>query len=179
VREEAGVSTGAIYTYFPNKEAMMRALLERARDDRRRQLDATGGAVDPALVLLEWAGAIFGAEGQHAARIDVNLWAEALRNPRVKKLATGALKDATKAVAAVVASRLPASGALRTLDRESIASVLIAFFLGLEVQTAVGMPLDGGEIVRVLSTLFSDYLPERARPKGRAVRRGRRGSTRS
>ena len=34
VREEAGVSTGAIYTYFPNKEALMGALLERARNDR-------------------------------------------------------------------------------------------------------------------------------------------------
>jgi AcrR family transcriptional regulator len=160
VREQAGVSTGAIYTYFPNKEAMMRAILERARDDRKRQLDGGGnGTVDPSVIMLGWASAVFTAQGQHAARVDVNLWAESLRNPRVQKLAHGALQDATSAVSAVVAARLPSSGAANSLEPASIAQVLIALFLGLEVQTAVGMRLEANEVLRVLGTLFVDYLP--------------------
>lgn len=167
IRKEAGVSTGAIYTYFSNKEAMMSAILERAREDRRGQLEATGTAgapVDPAVVLLRWVGEIFNAQGRHAARVDVNLWAEALRNRRVRRLAQGALGDATSAVAAVVAARLPASGPARSLDPEAVASVLVALFLGLEVQTAVGMRLDPSEVVRVLAAFFADYVPAGTRP---------------
>jgi AcrR family transcriptional regulator len=163
VKREARVSTGAIYTYFPNKEAMMRALLEAARDDRKKQLERATqvgtGAGGQALLLLEWAAAVFGPQGQHAARIDVNLWAEALRSARIGKLARGALQQATEVVSRVVAAQLQAKSATEAVDANAAASLLIAIFLGLEVQTAVGMKLDVGGIANVLATLFADFLP--------------------
>jgi AcrR family transcriptional regulator len=172
VRKEAGVSTGAIYTYFPNKESMVRAILERARQDRRRQLaaatSAEAGLVGPALVLLDWANAIFSAQGQHAARVDVNLWAEALRDPDIHRLAVGALREATSAVAKVVAPPLASSGMGSAVDPAAVAQVLIALFLGLEVQTAVGLRLDPAKIVQVLATLFAAYVPALAPPDPRA-----------
>lgn len=174
VREEAGVSTGAIYTYFPNKEAMIRALLEMARDERRRQLEAAmnaGADSTQAVVLLDWVNAIFSVQGRHAARVDVNLWAEALRNPSVKKLAQGALREATQAVSTVVASELASSGMAHPPDAASVASVLIALFLGLEVQTAVGMRLESGEVLRALALLFADYLSDGVEPKPPAAKR--------
>lgn len=160
VRKEAGVSTGAIYTYFPNKEAMMRAILDRARDERKRQLAAAAEDMRPdaALVLLQWALDVFSTQGRHAACVDVNLWAESLRNPGIRKLAQGALRDARSAVSAVVRSRL-SSVESSSLEPDSVAAVLIALFLGLEVQTAVGVRLEPNEVVRVLGTLFADYLP--------------------
>lgn len=183
VRKEARVSTGAIYTYFRNKEEMMRAILERARDDRKRRLESAiaeiGTSAGPPLVLLEWAGAIFDVHGQHAARVDVNLWAEALRNPRIKKLAQAALRDATSAVSAVVAPRLPFSGAAKSLDPASVASVLIALFLGLEVETAVGMRLEPTRVIRVLATLFADYLPRSSQPQMPPLERRRRARQRT
>ena len=175
VRKQAGVSTGAIYTYFPDKESMIRAILERARDDRRRQLEdvplGTEGSLARAFVLLEWVNAIFSRQGGHAARVDVNLWAEALRNERVKKIARGALHEATLAVSAVATPRSREAG----VDPNAVASVLIALFLGLEVQTAVGMPLQRDEVVRVLTSLFAEYLPgSRSAGKGDEQRRKRR-----
>jgi AcrR family transcriptional regulator len=171
VKKEARVSTGAIYTYFPNKETMIRAILERARDDRRRQLDGAGLERDrsaQALLLLDWVAGIFTDLGAHAARIDVNLWAESLRNKGVQQLSRRALRDAVLAVSTVVASRLPESPDA-SLDARSVAAVLIALFLGLEVETAVGVELDPGAIVRVLATLFGPYLAE-ARPAPPAKR---------
>ncbi len=163
VKRAAGVSTGAIYTYFPNKEAMMRALLEAARDDRKQQLErATRGGTKgkgQALLLLEWAAAVFGPRGQHAARIDVNLWAEALRSARVGKLARAALQEATDAVSRVVTAQLRAKGKGDAFDAGAAASLLIAVYLGIEVQTAVGMKLDAGEAAKVLTTVFADFLP--------------------
>jgi AcrR family transcriptional regulator len=163
VKKEAGVSTGAIYTYFPNKEAIIRALLEHAREERRRELEAAtqteGASHAEARVLFDWVTAIFGDEGRHRARVDVNLWAEALRSRRVRKLAQGALEEAARAVSTVVAARardvLDGAG----VRAESVAGVLIALFLGLEVQTAVGVRVDPGDVIRVLGALFSDYLP--------------------
>jgi AcrR family transcriptional regulator len=182
VKKEARVSTGAIYTYFPNKEAMIRAILERARDDRRRQLDAAGLERDrsaQALLLLDWVAGIFGEQGAHAARIDVNLWAESLRNKGVQQLAQRALRDAVLAVGTVVATRLPDASEGAPLDPSSVAAVLIALFLGLEVEAAVGVQLDSAAIIRVLATLFGPYLvdqrpPRPANGKGRARSRARR-----
>lgn len=173
VKKEARVSTGAIYTYFPNKEAMIRALLERARDDRRQKLDAAGLERDrtaQALLLLDWVARIFGEQGAHIARIDVNLWAESLRNKGVQQLAQRALRDAVLAVSTVVAPRMPSSGDDPPLDARSVAAVLIALFLGLEVETAVGVQLDPAAIIRVLTTLFGPYVAE-TRPSRPAKRR--------
>ncbi|HEX2675750.1 MAG TPA: TetR/AcrR family transcriptional regulator [Polyangiales bacterium] len=184
IKREAGVSTGAIYTYFPNKEAMMRALLEAARDDRKKQLERAtqGGAGEggQALLLLEWAAAVFGPQGLHAARIDVNLWSEALRNPRVGKLARAALQEATDSVSRVVAAQLRAKGTPDAFDADTAASLLIAVFLGIEVQTAVGMKLDASEAAKVLAAIFADFLPsgERAASAakpGAASKRATRG----
>jgi AcrR family transcriptional regulator len=162
VKKKAGVSTGAIYTYFPNKDAMMRALLEAARDDRKHQLEramAGGAEQGQALLLLQWAAAVFGPEGQHAARIDVNLWAEALRSARIGKLARTALQEATEVVSRVVAAQLKAKSSTEAVDANAAATLLIAIYLGLEVQTAVGMKLDVGGLANVLTTLFADFVP--------------------
>lgn len=187
VKREAGVSTGAIYTYFPNKEAMMRAMLEAARDDRKKQLERAtqGGAGEggQALLLLEWAAAVLGPQGQHAARIDVNLWSEGLRNARVGKLARAALQEATDAVSRVVTAQLRAKGTADAFDANTAASLLIAIFLGIEVQTAVGIKLDVSKAAKVLTTVFADFLPNAgqaardAKPtRGRRDAAGKRGA---
>jgi TetR/AcrR family transcriptional regulator, transcriptional repressor of aconitase len=195
VRREADVSTGAIYTYFANKEAIIRAILEQARRERGAQLGTStstststttatagaGDAVPQALVLLDWVRAIFGPQGRHAARVDVNLWAEAVRNPRVAKIAQTALDEAARAVRPVVAKRMPASasnGARSSTASEidAVAAVLIAIFLGLEVQVAVGLPLDANTIVRVLATLFGTQIerePKQQKARTRKVRMAR------
>src|SRR5687768_3276911 len=67
VRREAGVSTGAIYTYFPNKEAIIRAMLEDAQHTRRAQLDQAAEHAEASqserTVLLQWAERSFTEEG--------------------------------------------------------------------------------------------------------------------
>jgi len=169
VCKQAGVSTGAVYVYFPNKEAIVSAMLQEAQAKRRAQLEAAESGSDPAQVeqvLLEWARAIFTNEGQHASKIDVNLWAEAAGNPRVAKIAAAALAEATRTVREVVAARQPADGPLGELDPEAVASVLVAVFLGLEVQTAVGVSLGAAEVLRVLATLFSPLPAESRASRG-------------
>lgn len=187
VRREANVSTGAIYTYFANKEAIIRAMLEHARDERRKQLAgpssaattrARAGAASRAAdrearVLLDWARAIFSEQGRHAARVDVNLWAESLRSKRVAKIAHSALSEAVTAVSAVVAGGTRGARKTSARERDAVAAVLVAIFLGLEVQTAVGLALDSEAVVRVLGELFGNApaprgkRPARDRPRAK------------
>lgn len=161
VCKEAGVSTGAVYVYFPNKEAIVRAILQEAQALRQAQLraaDASRAAPhggEPERVLLQWVEAIFTSAGQDAARIDVNLWSEAVCNPRIAKIASAALSGAVGTVRDVIAARRPGSGPLRGLDPDAVAAVLVSVFLGLEVQTAVGLSIDGAEVLRVLTALVS------------------------
>jgi len=162
VKREAGVSTGAVYTYFRSKEAMMRALLEAARDGRKRRLERAArdgaGKGGQVRLLLDWAAAVAGPKGRHAARIDVNLWAEALSSPSIAKVARSALDEATRAVGHVVRAQLRARRATRTVDADAAASLIIALYLGLEVQNAVGIKLDVDGIAQVLDALFADLL---------------------
>lgn len=162
VKRQAGVSTGAIYTYFQSKEAMMRALLEAARDGRKRRLErATQGSAGEGgqvRLLLDWAAAAAGPKGRHAARVDVNLWAEALSNPSMGKLARSALEEATQALGHVVRAQLQATRTAQTVDADAAASLVIALYLGLEVQNAVGMKLDVDGMGKVLDTLLTDLL---------------------
>jgi AcrR family transcriptional regulator len=178
VRSEAGVSTGAIYTYFPNKEAIIRAMLEDAQLARRTQLGhASQAAGDRHLeraVLMQWAQRVFTEEGAHIARVDVNLWAEALRDPAVAELAKRALANATRTVAGAVDREMRrTSQAPPGIDPRNVASVLVAILLGLEVQAAVGVTLDSTGILRVLAELF----PTDPRRRG-ASRRAKRKSNR-
>jgi TetR/AcrR family transcriptional regulator, transcriptional repressor of aconitase len=170
VRREAGVSTGAIYTYFPNKEAIIRAMLEDAQLARRGQLEQAAHPAEARrlerAVLMQWAQRVFTDEGAHIARVDVNLWAEALRDPAVAELAKHALENATRTVAGVVDREMRrTSQAFPGIAPRDVASVLVAILLGLEVQAAIGVTLDSKGILRVLAELFP---PE---PRGRVSSR--------
>ncbi len=169
VRREAAVSTGAIYTYFRNKEAIIRALLQNAQRTRRAQLEDAARHADARkserAVLLQWAERPFTAEGAHLARLNVNLWAEALRDSAVAGLARQSLTNAAETVAEVVAREMVPRKAAGSSARD-LASVLVAIHLGLEVQRAVGVKLDARGILSVLEELF----PPRATPKQGASR---------
>jgi AcrR family transcriptional regulator len=163
---EAEVSTGAVYTYFPNKEAIVRALLQGAQAERQAALEAaTRDGVPRPEVLLEWARALFEPEGRHRARVDVNLWAEALRDRRIGKLAEGAVGGAREAIGATVARALAAAGpAGQGVQADAVSAVLVAIFLGLEIEVALGLPLRAADVLTVLAGLFAPYLGPAAAP---------------
>ena len=50
-------------------------------------------------------------------------------------------------------------GGAGAFDVNAAASLLIAVYLGLEVQVAVGMTLNAGDLAKVLATIFPDLLP--------------------
>jgi AcrR family transcriptional regulator len=179
VRRQAGVSTGAIYTYFPNKESIIRAIFEQAHRDRLADLSGAANSAEVGLaqahVLLDWLQGVFSERGQHFARVDANFWTEALRNPLVAQIARQALTDATQAVSTVVSERMGAQTLCTAITPQTVASILVSIFLGVEIQTVVGIPLDPNEIISVLSLLFARFLEPGSAPQPPQPTKGEEG----
>src|SRR5262249_47802265 len=86
---QSGLSAGAIYSYFPGKEDIIAAIAE-ARHARERALIASAAGGDGSATLSRLAQDFLGAlrepEERERRRVGVQLWAEALRDERIRDL---------------------------------------------------------------------------------------------
>jgi|SRR6266540_4373790 len=86
----AGLSVGAFYRYFPSKTDLIRAIAEETVGELLVELDAAAG-VEPAPPLAEAMRQVLDIaerriSGDQRARIAVQVWAEALRDPELGEL---------------------------------------------------------------------------------------------
>jgi AcrR family transcriptional regulator len=131
---EAGISMGALYTHFPSKAEVLRALAERSAQARRGALEGRDAA-GLRQALAELVDRERSDEGMAISRVDLQLLSfrgeeefasviEALRGNR----------DFSQAMAA-----LQAGGELRAdVDPDVAAATIEAFLMGLKVLTLMG-----------------------------------------
>lgn len=132
----AGLSAGAIYLYFENKEALLRAIGDRSREMNRRLVsDATAGADDP-IAALHVIGramlAIFSdPRFEESTRVNIELWPELLRNPSLAENLRADMAFWKEAVTSLL-ENAKAKGELRPdADARSLALLLISAWEGL------------------------------------------------
>ncbi|MEJ2228096.1 MAG: TetR/AcrR family transcriptional regulator [Alphaproteobacteria bacterium] len=80
---EAGISAGAFYVYFPSKEALITGLCEREKHQLSDQLAFLGEAPDFMQALATMADTYCLQQSHEKLRLQVEINAEALRNPAV------------------------------------------------------------------------------------------------
>jgi AcrR family transcriptional regulator len=124
VAERAGVSIGSLYQYFPNKDALMVALIERQQAQQRDRLAAAvnavqGGTLEAVVRLLVRA-----AMGHHR---DDSLLASAIDHEEAR-LPVGAVIDGYLASSGELVASLLAgfAGEIRQLDPSDAARTLPA-----------------------------------------------------
>ena len=144
--KEASMSPGAIYSYFASKDEIIEAIVAERHRREREWLDEAAAADDPGRALADLAAAFFRGLSQREARLDrrvgVLMWAEALRNPRIRRLAREGV-DQPRAVLADLIRAAQERGELsRTFDPDSLARVMIAVFHGFVLQQAWDNELD-------------------------------------
>ncbi|RXF73658.1 TetR/AcrR family transcriptional regulator [Hansschlegelia zhihuaiae] len=84
---EAGMSPGALYRYFPSKDAIIEAIVERDRADIPKQLTPLLGADDVIGALIECARQfLVGNLKPESLPMFPELYAEAIRNPAVREI---------------------------------------------------------------------------------------------
>jgi AcrR family transcriptional regulator len=151
---ESGLSPGAIYGYFKGKTDVVMAIASERHAMERRRLEHALAAsdLDTSLARLTEAFVLGLRDAQERKwrRLAVQLWAESLSNPRLKREALAGVTQAIEVLSPMIAKAQAAGRWPAHLDPDSAARVLIAVLQGISLQLAWDDSID---IARFASTL--------------------------
>lgn len=154
----ANLSPGAVYRYFDSKERIVETLAEMAIERIHAFLaaNASDEITENTLAdrLVELCKALDRAENLETMRLDIVLWGEALRQPRVQGIyARGAARLRRSIAELVVAGQ--AQGDLDPeLDPRAVARTFMALFEGLALQKVSDPEVDLEPALAVASKLL-------------------------
>jgi AcrR family transcriptional regulator len=143
---EAGLSAGAVYRYFPTKEQLVAAVVERVLGMSQGAVTEEGSSASGVDSVLDRLLGVFEDPGpgeqQDRFRLVLQIWAEALRSPQVGEV----LRASTDALRASIAGQIAqaqARGDLRDdLEPSATARALTALFEGYAFQRAMDPAMD-------------------------------------
>jgi TetR/AcrR family transcriptional regulator, transcriptional repressor of aconitase len=140
---EANLSFGAVYLYYKSKDELIQAAFSMAFEAMRAFL-APIFAKEPAYAPSVFVRKITTALTAYAHRDELNFgvsflmgWGEAEFNPKVKELVSGGQKVYREALTAVVRKWQERGDVTPEANPENIAKVMLSFFLGFIVQSAM------------------------------------------
>jgi AcrR family transcriptional regulator len=148
IQRESGLSSGALYDYFENKDAIVIALAEQLLSLPSALLAAAADAPDPLaalLLVLERMRVSIGALNSNGGGLGVRIqfFAEATyedspSRETAQRLLGGIVEDVARALRAAAAA-----GVLReNADPQALAHAVTALLQGVVLQLAVGLELD-------------------------------------
>ena len=155
---EVELSPGAVYRYFPSKEAIIEGMCNRGQEANAAGLDQ-GLAAQGTLDAFDQLIRIFFLEMDNlksfeVCALNVELIAESPRNERVQKLQERAIQDVLGRLVTFMQASQHAGDVDPTLDPEAIARVMIAQYQGLVTQRLVEPEIDIAAYAEVLRSLF-------------------------
>jgi TetR/AcrR family transcriptional regulator, repressor for uid operon len=152
---DGGFSPGALYLYFPSKEALIEGLISsqmaNARDllvDLPDQLDLIGNCVDlPGAWVDE-------ARASDSIAINADIIAEALRNPRVAALMVEDNQEVQDIFATATKAAQKRGEIPDFHNPDAIAALLLALSDGLMIRHLLNPAFDASGILSSLRALF-------------------------
>lgn len=158
VADEIGLSVGALYRYFDGKEALVEALAEWGRAQKREMMDDLAPPVGPKGLADLVVRLISSLPASDAAgpvvRFDVRLWGEALGQPDLEPLVRESLDDFRRLVARYVEDAQTEGRIRADVEAEMTARLLVALLTGLELQLAFEPALDREGYASTVGTLL-------------------------
>lgn len=155
---EAGVSPGALYLYFPSKEALIAGLVERDRQEMAQGFAAVEDAADPLHALEMLARRHFVEEPADCAAMAVQIWAESTLDPEVAALCTS-LENEVRGHLVRLMTRLPGAGS--RFDPARLAELTVVVADGLFKQRALQPQQDPRPGCEMLIALIRDAMAGR------------------
>jgi TetR/AcrR family transcriptional repressor of uid operon len=177
VADEAGMSAGNLYRYFPSKEAIVEGLCELDQAGRAKALAGfadllarNGDAADAMRVGLREQ--VVGKPPEKA-RLIVEIWAEAGRNPRVAAITRAIDADVINGLERLMDAAKAGGAASAKLDSRFGARFFLTFVAGVFKRIAIEADFDADAetdmAVGVLKALFMGVLsPDSAAPGAEA-----------
>jgi AcrR family transcriptional regulator len=164
---EANLSFGAVYLYYKSKDELIQAALSMAFEAMQAFLTPIL-AREPAYAPSVFVRKVTSALTAYAHRDQLNFgvsflmgWGEAEFNPKVKELVSGGQKVYREALTAVVRKWQERGDVAPEANPENIAQVMLSFFLGFIVQSA----MIGGISPETAAKGFEGILSGQAAPR--------------
>jgi AcrR family transcriptional regulator len=156
---EVELSPGAVYRYFPSKDAIIEGMCSRGREQNGQALDEALTTDDTLSVFDELIRVFFlemdNLKSLEFCTLNVELIAESPRNERVQELQAANLQNVRSRLAPFVREAQAAGEVDPSLDPDAIARVMIAQYQGLITQRLVERDVDLTRYADVLRSLFS------------------------
>jgi AcrR family transcriptional regulator len=162
IMRESGLSVGAPYKYFDSKEQLIEAIAaERHAHERKIILEASA-KVDTAEVLRtlidRFQQTLLEPRDRNGRRMAMQLWTEALRNPRILKTVRKGVDEPRRMLAAIVTRARDNGEMPRDIDPDAMARVMIALFQGFALQLAWDPRTDPKPFAQAVEQLFAATL---------------------
>ena len=163
ISQLADMSPGHIYHYFRNKEAIVAGIVEQCladdfqRVERLRRDGRTAAALEEALI-AEFESGI--AVNQGRAALDVEIMAEATRNPTVAALVQQA-DEVARARGMGLLRQLPSLQKLPPKELAARLAVMKAIVNGLAIRSLCDPTLNRAATMRVIKQLVRALLKEK------------------
>lgn len=155
---ESGLSPGAIYGYFKGKTEMVMAIAsERHAMERRRMENALAAPdIDTSVRRLveDFVLGLRDPAEQRWRRLAVQLWAESLSNPRLRREALAGVTQAIDALSPLVGKAQAEGRWPAHLDPRSAARVMISILQGISLQLAWDSSIDMASFASALRIMI-------------------------
>ena len=138
ILSEAQLSPGAVYRYFASKAAIIEAIAAERHAWERDLIRRARVQPDTAETLKQLArdflGELAKPEERNRRRVGVQLWAEALRDPRVLRLVRHGIDEPLRLLAQVIRESQARGDVPVDLDAGAAARLMVALFHGFILQ---------------------------------------------
>jgi AcrR family transcriptional regulator len=161
---EAGLSPGAIYGYFSGKEEIIEAITRERHAHERALIAAAGEGADIEQALRQLADAFFGslsdAEERRRRRLGIQIWAEALRDPRMLRMVRRGVDEPRALLAGLVREAQDRGELPSNLDPEAVARIVLSLFFGFVLQQAWDRRVELEPYLEVIEAGLNAMLPQ-------------------
>lgn len=167
VAQEAGMSAGNLYRYFPSKDAIVAGLSERDRQEVTDSFAVMGESDGDFMAAFRELGRKhFEDEPREKAVLCLEIWAEATRNAEVRKLAAEFADDIVERLTSLIEAATSAGNIAPAMDARTIATLICTLADGVFVRRAVLPSFDPAReipaVMDVIGALVSGRIPSRS-----------------
>ncbi len=156
---EAQLSPGAVYRYFASKEEIIRAMADESLvrigalavtvKDRGDTLQVLDALADVSFSKLD------DPEMVAKCSMDIEIWGEALRNPRVMEIQRQIIDRLRLHFLQIVREGQRRGELTRSVDAEAVVRLMISAWYGLLVQKAADRSVDTKKYVKALKRMMA------------------------